>query len=541
VLFALAALVVGAGLFAAAGLGRPVQTRGGTLRVSSTHDVGSLDPAIAYGTDSWSVEYATCAQLYNYPDRPGTAGTVLAPEVAADFPSVSGDGKTQTVELKRTYRFSNGARVTAANFVAAFNRDADPKLGSPATQFMREILGVDAVLEAKAKSISGIRAVSRYTLQIRTTRPVTDLPSRLALPFFCPIAVDFPPAQTDDTLGSGPYHLVSHVPNRQIVLERNRSYEGPRPANADRIVWTFAAPEACRQAADRNAIDHCWFVPPQDIRQIVARYGINRPNGRFFRSQTLGTSFFVFNHDRPAFKGAGQIPLKQAINLVLDRHALALATGYLSVKRTDQILPGALGRDEHIYSLRGVSARDLAKARALVAKAAVKPDKLVLYTHLPGFKGVNAEWAQIFRFGLNRLGIDVEIKYFGSFGELLGRAGTRGEPYDVLINGWNPDYPDGAAFFGPLLDGNNIGPKRNTNLSYFDRPAVNAEIERIEGLKGAARREAWADLDVKLMRDDPPWAPFAIGTAGDYVSKSLGCYLFQPVYASIDYVAACKK
>ena len=73
------------------------------------------------------LEYATCAQLYNYPDRPGSAGTVVVPEVATSFPKVSQDGKTQTIKLRRTFRFDNGARVTAANYVAAFNRDANPR------------------------------------------------------------------------------------------------------------------------------------------------------------------------------------------------------------------------------------------------------------------------------------------------------------------------------------------------------------------------------------------------------------------------------
>ena len=296
---------------------------------------------------------------------------------------------------------------------------------------------------------------------------------------------------------------------------------------------------ACRQAADRNEVDHCWFVPPQDIPQIVARYGINRR--RFFRHQALLTFFFTFNHDRPAFKGTGQIPLKQAINLVLDRHALAAASPYLSLKRTDQILPEGLGRDVSIYPLGVPPERSIARARTLVARAAVKPDKLVLYTHIPGFKGVNAAWAQIFKFDVAKLGIDVEIKYFGSFTEVFRRAGTRGEPFDVLIDGWIPDYPDGAAYFGPLLDGNNLAETGNNNLSYFDRPKVNTEIARIGSLTGDARRKAWANLDVKLMRDDPPWAPFAVGTSSDYVSRSFGCYVFQPVYSSIDYVAACKK
>ena len=98
-------LLIGAGLLAAAGLAGQAQKSGGTLRVVSTHDLDHFDPALAYATDSWALEFATCAELYSYPDKPGSEGAVLTPEVAADFPGFSKDGKTQTIELKRTYRF----------------------------------------------------------------------------------------------------------------------------------------------------------------------------------------------------------------------------------------------------------------------------------------------------------------------------------------------------------------------------------------------------------------------------------------------------
>ena len=62
---------------------------------------------------------------------------------------------------------------------------------------------------------------------------------------------------------------------------------------------------------------------------------------------------FVFNHDRPAFEGAGQIPLKKAINFAIDRPELTRAAGYLGGKRTDQLLPPALGRPASIYPLAG--------------------------------------------------------------------------------------------------------------------------------------------------------------------------------------------
>jgi hypothetical protein len=81
----------------------------------------------------------------------------------------------------------------------------------------------------------------------------------------------------------------------------------------------------------------------------------------------------------------------------------------------------------------------------------------------------------------------------------------------------------------------------NGNTAYFDRPTVNREIERIDRLAGEAREEAGAELDVELMRNDPPWAPVANLARLDFVSKSFGCYVFQPVIGRLDIAAACKK
>jgi ABC-type transport system substrate-binding protein len=148
--------------------------------------------------------------------------------------------------------------------------------------------------------------------------------------------------------------------------------------------------------------------------------------------------------------------------------------------------------------------------------------------------------AQIFQFDLKRLGIDVEVNYFpvGTFWE---KAGTRGEAFDVaLAPTWIADYADPITFFGPLFNGNNLKRTGNTNVAYFDRPKYNQAIERIDRLTGAARRRAWADLDVEMMRDDPPWAPFRNAVLRDFISRSFGCYVFHPVFG-LDIAAACKK
>ena len=245
--------------------------------------------------------------------------------------------------------------------------------------------------------------------------------------------------------------------------------------------------------------------------------------------------YFAFNHDRPAFRGPGQIPLKQAINWAIDRPALVSAAGHRAGIPTDQILPAGLGRDESIYPLGRVTGRSLAKARQLLAKAGLKPAKLVLYAN-----DCCAAAAEIFKFDMKQLGIDVDIRYF-STDVLLAKASRRGEPFDVVLTIWGLDYPDAVTFFEPLIDGTTIRHTGNTNVAHFDRPKYNREIQRISQLTGEARLDAWSGLDVALMRDDPPFAPVMNFNVRDLVSKSFGCYVFQPVITRVDLVAACKR
>src|SRR5262249_1723012 len=157
-------------------------------------------------------------------------------------------------------------------------------------------------------------------------------------------------------------------------------------------------------------------------------------------------------------------------NYAIDRPALVKPNGYLWGRPTDQILPPGLGSDAQVYPLGAVTDKSLAKARALLAKARFKPAKLILYSN-----HCCVEITEIFQYDMRRLGIDVEIRYF-STGTLIAKAGTRGEPFDVVGTLWGVDYPDGATFFQPLLDGTGITKTGNTDSAYFNRARYNREI-----------------------------------------------------------------
>jgi ABC-type oligopeptide transport system substrate-binding subunit len=537
----LALLVTGLAMFAAAGAasaGGAGETRkGGTLRLASFEDVGQLDTALGYTPIPWSISFAACAKLFNHPDEAGAAGTRVIPEVVQSY-TVSRDGRTYDFELRRTFRFHTGVRVTAQSFADAFNRNAHPaQKATDAAGFMREIEGAQAMIDGRATSISGVRVLGRYHLQIRLTMPLGDFPQRLTLPFFCPVLPDTPvDPRGVDPAGSGPYYIAEHVVNQRVVLKRNPFYRGNRPAKVDQVVWTVGETrEDCLVAIEANRIDHCFpfGVPNAAYESLAEKYGVNRPGGQLFVSPAQGTWYLGFNHDRPAFEGPGQIPLKKAINFAIDRAALVRPLGYLAGKRTDQILPPAMARPESIYPLGGPN---LAAAKRLYAKARIKPTELVYYTTNAPSSVVQA---QLLEFQLKQIGIDLEVKYFDA-AALVEKIQTRGEPFDIARDGWAADYADGGSFLETLLDGRRIRPTGSLNVAYFDDPLTNARIDAAKRLTGDARRRAWEDLDVELMRTNPPWAPLYNTNNRSFVSKSFGCFVYHPLYG-VDIAAACKK
>ena len=130
---AMAVLGVGTILLSACGNsvstteGQPVS--GGTLLVSFKDDLKTLDPAIGYDTDSWSIERAIYNGLLDYKGFT----TQLQPDIAASMPAIATDGKTYTFKLRKDVKFSNGRGVTADDFKYSWERMLDPKTAGPMT------------------------------------------------------------------------------------------------------------------------------------------------------------------------------------------------------------------------------------------------------------------------------------------------------------------------------------------------------------------------------------------------------------------------
>ena len=536
--------LIAAGLFAAlsvagatAGSSSHASAKaGGSLTIDLQSDFDFVDPALDYFASGWEMTYATCLKLMNYPDKNGPAGSQLVPEAAAGFPKVSNNGKTYDFTVDASFtKFSDGQRVTAANFKAAFDRDIDPKMQSPAAQFLTDVVGEQAANQGTAPSASGITTKGKHLI-IQLTRPAPDFLSRLAMPFFCAIPTNMArdPNGLNVYPSAGPYYIASRTPNREVILKPNPNYKGKRPHNVAQITYNIGNAIAATELRVQSAASDyaASGVPPADYAAIAQKYGVNKSGGQFYAKPILRVNYLAMNTSRPLFKN--NVALRKAVNYAIDRHALLLQSGFLAGKRTDQILPPGLAsfRDADLYPLKQPN---LPLAKKL-AQGHTGDGKAVLYTANTGPYPLRA---QVIQYNLKQIGIDVDIRQFAR-GVQITKTGNRDEAFDLSDTGWQADYADPFDFVNVLLDGSTIQSANNTDVSYFNDPSFIKQMHEAALLTGRGRDAAYGNLDINIMKQAAPWASFANSNLRMFVSRRWGCFTFSPVY-QVDLAAACVK
>jgi ABC-type oligopeptide transport system substrate-binding subunit len=524
-------------IFAGSSAAKPAKTgataaTGGTLNVDFFTDVDYTDPALDYLSTGWELEYATCLKLVNYPDVNGPKASQLTPEAATGFPKVSNSGKTYDFTVNAPWtKFSNGQAVSAASFKAAFDRDADPKMNSPALPFFSDVVG------SSTSPVSGVKVKGQHLI-VTLTKASPDFLARMAMPFFCAIPTNLPhdPNGVETPPSAGPYYISDRVANKSITLKRNPNYKGKRPHNVTQINYIVGNSQAASylrvQSSETDYADG--GIPSASYADAAQKFGINK--AQFWVKPALGVRYFAFNHDRPLFKGAAGTALAKAINYAIDRKALLAQGGYLQGKRTDQILPPGMAgfRDANLYPLK---AADVTTAKKWFAKSGVKDGTAVEYYT----SNTNASQlaAQIVQFNLSQIGLKVNTHPFAR-GVQIAKEGTRGEPFDITSEGWIADYADPYDFINVLLEGSSLHDANNNNVAYYNDPTFNKQMNAASNLSGAARYTAYGNLDVNMMLKNPPWAARNNFNDRILLSSKIGCFTFNSTY-SLDYAALCMK
>jgi ABC-type oligopeptide transport system, periplasmic component len=161
------------------------------------------------------------------------------------MPTVSPDGRTYTFRIRRGFRFSppSNEAVTAETFRHTIERQIATSPKDPGLdRYVADIVGAKAFYAGRTAHVAGL-SVRGNRLLITLVKPAGDLPTRVAMPEFCPVPLSVPVrrwSRPADPLGRPLLHRLEPGPPERPPAEP----ELPRPAPATLLAHRRAGERA---------------------------------------------------------------------------------------------------------------------------------------------------------------------------------------------------------------------------------------------------------------------------------------------------------
>ena len=373
--------------------GRPQGQRGHAVRLapafqSADEDLtidlavepATLDPALVYESDGWSVVHSIYDALVQLGPN-GALEMVLAESMSQVDPL------TWEIKLRPNITFHNGEPLDATAVAFSVDHILDPETGS-------QIAGNFQVIEE-------VEELDPLTVRLHLSAPAPWLPSLMA-----PWLVLLPPVYAGDPtndfannpVGTGPYRFERWHRGSRIVLERNADYFGETAKGepvAETVTFRFV-PDATTRVTDvvSGTSQLVRAVPYDELETVAAAAEVvDQP--------IAGCAFVRIPTDVAPFDNA---VVRLALNHAVDVESIiASLLGGNGVRLSNLFVPGGLGYDENLAP----HAYDPVLAQQLLAEAGY-PDGFS--TRLAYTTGERADLAAAIAGQLGAAGIDVELE-----------------------------------------------------------------------------------------------------------------------------------
>jgi peptide/nickel transport system substrate-binding protein len=506
---------------------------GGTATVLMGTAPDYLDPQLGYTTQAAEPDWITYTPLLTYRHASGAAGTTLIPGLASALPTISANGKTYTLTLRKGLVFSNGRPVKASDFAYTIERAIRLNWGGKSF-FTNYIVGASAFDKGAGKSISGIKtddATGKITIHL--TEPYGAFANVLAFPAagLVPSGTPMKNLSNDPPPGVGPYKITGVSPNRRFTMVKNTRFAalgipGIPVGHLDSIKVTITSntQSEAEQVLDgqADAFDPGDTLPPSLLPRIQSRAA-----SRFAREPIPSTFYFFMNTRAKPFDN----PLaREAVNYALDRRALArLASGFLSPGCW--FLPSGIEGHPTGPCPYGDpnAAPDVAKAKQLVKQAGLQGTPVTVWGQS---RSPRKQYVEYYASVLNEIGFKATPKivsdsvYFPTIGNAQTKAQTG-------FADWIQDFPNPSDFY-LLLNAKSIQPTNNQNFGNVDDPHIQSELAKLNAVPAtrlSAAAPDWQALD-RYVAKKAYVATYGSEELPKFLSSRIdfGTAVFHPLY-----------
>ncbi|EFO81766.1 extracellular solute-binding protein family 5 [Oscillochloris trichoides DG-6] len=483
----------------------PAAPPSGTLRwsIEGVQDITRLDPARV-------ADYQT-----NIAINLIFGGLVrLDPNLAvvgdgAERWQTNADGTVYTFTLRQNLAYGDGTPVTAQDFADALRRTIAPDTGSAfAFEFLKHIVGAEALHDGKSEELSGVRALDDRTLEITLDSPRGYFLSQLTYA----LAFVVPPGKIDSAgedwinraFGSGPFRVKEHVAGVKLVLEGNPHYWAGPPGVSNIELRFYPDSSAALRSYQAGELDLMGNIQSGIPAQHVAEVR-NLPDMRSASAPVV--RYIGFNNQHPPFDN---VYVRQAFAQAIDKATLTSQVLAQQALPAERILPpGFLGSElpitPHAYDPLGARS---ALGLAGYSSGVRLPSISLSYAHDTDTQQVAEALQRNWR---DTLGIEVELEgmpidTFVARLDALTADPTAEDSLQLYLSVWGADYPDPHNFLSlqlqsdsPYNNGHWSNPEFDqltTTADQIGDPARSAERLRLynQAEQIAVREVGWLPL-----------------------------------------------
>ncbi|MGL4597897.1 MAG: peptide ABC transporter substrate-binding protein, partial [Bacteroidia bacterium] len=310
---------------------------GGTLRFNETEKLQTLYPSLL--TDAISSHVAS--QIYEGLVKLDSRTLKVVPAIAESY-APDASGMNYTFKLRKGVMFHDdacfpdgkGRELTAQDVVYSFELlcKNDGKNVNFTNTFSQRVAGADdfyaAGSAAKQGSLSGVKAIDNYTVQIQLLKPSLSFIEILANQ----VCVIIPKEAVEKYgvkahVGSGPFKIGDFAPDSSLInLVRNPNYYGKDTLGnqlpfLDTIRISYIDNKSAELTMfEDGKLDFVWGLPGEAVKTFVpaAIEELNAKPPKYIleHSGEMITQMYEFNTTRAPFNN---VKVRQAFNYAINR------------------------------------------------------------------------------------------------------------------------------------------------------------------------------------------------------------------------------
>jgi peptide/nickel transport system substrate-binding protein len=484
VVVAAGVLLTACASFGAASQGGPAApTR---LRVAISVNPDTLDPMRQTTTTVTNIVQMVTESL-TLIDQAGK----LQPSLATAWQEAP-DGLSWVFTLRSGISFTDGTPFDAAAVKANLDRDFDPKSVCPSCNALpKTVRSVEVVDPEHLRFTMGVPLAADVMLGLLSTGTYG---------IQSPRGIDRSTkgyVRQDRPVGTGPYVLRQFVDGDHVLLQRNDTYWGKRPAYEQQAI-TFVPDSATREALVRSGQADVVLLPPiSDLPSLQ-----KDPNVKVLLAPGDRSIFFAINtvdRQQPLLQNP---QVRQALNYAVNRDAIVKSTLFGAAEpATSAMAPSIFG----YCAVPNPYRYDPDLARSTLAKANASNLTVTLVAPT-GRYAQDFQAAQNVANDLKAVGVTVNgprttpdwPTYIATV-NVPPSAATA----DIHMLGYAPGFLDASQAMGQF-DPNQV-PPRGLETSYYDNPTVTGLIQKAQTETNRdARAQEYCDAQ-KQIWNDAPW------------------------------------